>query len=343
MRVNQMYRAGSSLFLVMVTILLSSPTAYAAVGDDEGQLPSKVTSLSASTNQDETSPDQERKQYWRRTFDEIRNLRTNYTYSQGRSTLSSQWKSFMDRGISTERFEGFVSWERLLQDWADEIQEYMEQENEEDYPLSTFGRPSVSVDRAVDNDIETGSPVTATSNQRNESLQHQRQSFTWPNSGIVLPGPRPAKKGEAVLPHTDISDKSKRIWIVTTASLPWKTGTAVNPLLRAAYLSEGRRQAGGSVTLHLPWLEREADQVLVYGAGNTFSSQEEQEVYVRRWLRESAGMPVAAGELSIEWYTAWHSKAENSIYSMGDITALIPEDEVDICILEEPEHLNWYV
>ena len=38
----------------------------------------------------------------------------------------------------------------------------------------------------------------------------------------------------------------------------------------------------------------------------------------------------------------WQNKAENSVYSMGDITALIPKDEVDICILEEPEHLNWY-
>ena len=27
---------------------------------------------------------------------------------------------------------------------------------------------------------------------------------------------------------------------------------------------------------------------------------------------------------------------------MGDITALIPKEEIDICILEEPEHLNWY-
>ena len=27
---------------------------------------------------------------------------------------------------------------------------------------------------------------------------------------------------------------------------------------------------------------------------------------------------------------------------MGDITALIPDDEADACILEEPEHLNWY-
>ena len=46
-------------------------------------------------------------------------------------------------------------------------------------------------------------------------------------------------------------------------------------------------------------------------------------------------------QLNIEWYTAWQNKAENSLYSMGDITALIPADKVDICILEEPEHLNW--
>merc|ERR1712238_555789 len=27
---------------------------------------------------------------------------------------------------------------------------------------------------------------------------------------------------------------------------------------------------------------------------------------------------------------------------MGDLIDLIPEEECDICILEEPEHLNWY-
>ena len=27
---------------------------------------------------------------------------------------------------------------------------------------------------------------------------------------------------------------------------------------------------------------------------------------------------------------------------MGDITRLIPDDDADVCILEEPEHLNWF-
>jgi len=154
--------------------------------------------------------------------------------------------------------------------------------------------------------------------------------------------PRPVKPGEAVLPHTDISEKSKKIWIVTTAALPWMTGTAVNPLLRAAYLTQDRREAGGSVTILLPWLERLSDREQVYGKNHAFLNETDQELFIKSWLKDVANMEQASIDLNIRWYIAWLNRAENSIYSMGDITALIPNDEVDICVLEEPEHLNWY-
>jgi digalactosyldiacylglycerol synthase len=94
-------------------------------------------------------------------------------------------------------------------------------------------------------------------------------------------------------------------------------------------MTKGRNDAGGSVTLMLPWLERRQDQERVYGQDQVFESTEAQENYIRKWLQESAGMPQASEDLKIAWYTAWQNKIENSVYSMGDITA-------------EPEHLNWY-
>jgi digalactosyldiacylglycerol synthase len=102
------------------------------------------------------------------------------------------------------------------------------------------------------------------------------------------------------------------------------TGTAVNALLRAAYLTNGRKQAGGKVTLMLPWLENRVDQEKVYGKDRAFDTVEDQEEYVRTWLRETAAMKDASEELNIAWYPARQEPAENSIYSMGDITALVP-------------------
>ncbi|URE24269.1 digalactosyldiacylglycerol synthase 2 [Musa troglodytarum] len=106
--------------------------------------------------------------------------------------------------------------------------------------------------------------------------------------------------------------RKQHIAIFTTASLPWMTGTAVNPLFRAAYLAKsGDRE----VTLVIPWLSIK-DQELVYPNNITFNSASEHDIYF--------------------------SRDKRSILPVGDITETIPDEEADIAVLEEPEHLNWY-
>ncbi|XP_057486332.1 digalactosyldiacylglycerol synthase 1, chloroplastic-like [Actinidia eriantha] len=133
----------------------------------------------------------------------------------------------------------------------------------------------------------------------------------------------------------DMTNGKRHIAVVTTASLPWMTGTAVNPLFRAAYLSSSAKQ---DVTLLVPWL-CQSDQELVYPNNLTFSSPEEQEAYIHKWVEERVGFK---SDFKISFYPGKFQKERRSIIPAGDTSQFIPSKDADIAILEEPEHLNWY-
>ena len=164
--------------------------------------------------------------------------------------------------------------------------------------------------------------------------------------------------------QSDLLRPGRSFHIVTTAAIPWFTGTSVNPLLRAAYLCRLAKKINQdatalehsnneteslpnkvNVTLVIPWLELEEDRMELYGEKYNFTSPEEQEAYIRSWLREEAEMPEEADEingLQILFYASRYHSGLKSIFAMGDVVSLIVDEDADVCILEEPEHLNWY-
>ena len=157
-----------------------------------------------------------------------------------------------------------------------------------------------------------------------------------------------------ITPQSDLTIPGRYIHIVTTAALPWFTGTAVNPLLRAAYLHRTTQQINRCrsnetnerlsssstptvttttttttatnttnrwVTLVIPWLELPEDQMMLYN-GRTFANCSEQEQYIRDWLRDEADMAdVACPQtgLQIVFYPGRYHPGLGSIFAMGDI------------------------
>ena len=82
-----------------------------------------------------------------------------------------------------------------------------------------------------------------------------------------------ARLGSAVGAPGENGTAVYHITVVTTAALPWKTGTAVNALLRAVYLAE----AGHRVTLCVPWIHP-SEQELIFPAGKVFHTPNAQVV-----------------------------------------------------------------
>jgi hypothetical protein len=234
---------------------------------------------------------------------------------------------------------------------------------------------------------------------------------------------------------------SRNVCIITTAAMPWRTGTAVNPLLRALYLIRYRREqrererrereqqtdvdantnaaddndnatktnrsnnnnnndneGGGKVALVIPWLESKEERIQLYGEQNSFDDSNDddddygnkneendnspqqsnnndnnnnnsnksskssstkstsnltpsttksigmtkQEAWIRHYSSTACQMPIESKQLVIIFYPAFYQANFGSIFPKVDLCNYIPTELVDVVILEEPEHLNWF-
>eukprot|EP00882_Tetradesmus_deserticola_P026687 GHRQ01029466.1.p2 GENE.GHRQ01029466.1~~GHRQ01029466.1.p2 ORF type:complete len:128 (+),score=28.87 GHRQ01029466.1:131-514(+) len=77
-------------------------------------------------------------------------------------------------------------------------------------------------------------------------------------------------------PASSLKAPGRTFVVVTTAALPWRTGTSINPMLRAAQLAA---DASHTVVLVVPWVGAE-QQALIYPAGLTFDSHQQQADYI---------------------------------------------------------------
>ncbi len=111
--------------------------------------------------------------------------------------------------------------------------------------------------------------------------------------GVVGEDAFPQQTPRWLLSHpVDFTHEYPSIAIVTTAALPWLTGTAVNPALRAAYLWE----RGHDVTLLVPWVVESDQEKIFLNAEDRFRSEAEQLVAVKRHIGKRVPFEVRWGD-----------------------------------------------
>lgn len=159
------------------------------------------------------------------------------------------------------------------------------------------------------------------------------------------------KELDEPMEFSDLSDPTKHIWIVTTAALPWRTGTSINPFLRALYFVRRRLHLcnsggiAGKVSLVIPWIKNMDDAMKLYGGVVTEKGEKgkaQQIEWIKNYAINQCGMSEEINHLNILFYDAEYWVSFGSIFPTVDICSLIPNNETDIAILEEPEHLNWF-
>ena len=173
-------------------------------------------------------------------------------------------------------------------------------------------------------------------------LVHTKSSLSLDDSDVAsasaATSPTASSNHSKITEASDLSNVKRRIWVVTTAALPWRTGTAVNPLLRALWLTQGRPQ--NYVTLMVPWLPDAQQRRKLYGAVDSLLIQtpQDQEKWIRQYCRDRCGCgDQAVDKLRILFYEGSYQESFGSIFPTKDICSLIPVDEADVAILEEPE------
>jgi hypothetical protein len=92
----------------------------------------------------------------------------------------------------------------------------------------------------------------------------------------------------------------------------------------------------------IPWLADAQRRRKLYGAVDSLliQTQDDQEQWIRKYCKERCGCSSEnVDNLRIRFYEGSYQESFGSIFPTTDICSLIPLEEADVAILEEPEYV----